>query len=96
MSTSETVIKIKDKIEIRRIIQPNPAQIDNQQLVIQNNEDPTAVQIEHPEAIIRRVGCEKIILKTSLMGPAGPMGETSTFNDLEIPSLAARFLSRLD
>jgi hypothetical protein len=44
---------------------------------------------------IKVVGCEKYVLKTSSTGMPGPKGDTSTFNDLEIDSLAVRFLGRL-
>jgi hypothetical protein len=55
--------------------------------------DPSVVQKE--QSVIRTVGCDKFVLKTSYRGPQGPRGDTSSFNDLEIPSLRQRFLNKL-
>jgi hypothetical protein len=48
------------------------------------------------QSVIQTVGCDKIVMKTSYRGPQGPRGDTATFNDLEIPSLAQRFRSRFN
>lgn len=55
---------------------------------------PDAV-VGKEQAVMKVIGCEKYVLKTTYHGMPGAKGDTSTFNDLEIESLAARFLGRL-
>jgi hypothetical protein len=55
---------------------------------------PNAV-VGKEQAVIKILGCDKIVLKTTYAGPPGPKGDTAEFDDLEIPSLALRFQSRL-
>jgi hypothetical protein len=65
--------------------------------------DPT-LQINDLVEVRRIVGAEQAVkvcttdtyvLKTTYVGIPGAKGDTSSFNDLEIASLADRFLGRL-
>lgn len=55
--------------------------------------EQSIVGIQQPGVQVK--DCDKIVIRTSYRGPQGPKGDTSTFNDLDIPSLKARFLNRL-
>jgi hypothetical protein len=58
--------------------------------------DPTnGSVVKKEQSVIQTVGCDKIVMKTSYRGPQGPKGDTSMFNDLDIPSLSQRFLNKL-
>ena len=47
------------------------------------------------QSVIKKVGCDKIVLKTSYRGAQGPRGEAAVIDDFEIESLLERFQSRL-
>lgn len=55
---------------------------------------PNAV-VGKEQAVIKTVGCDKIVLKTTYQGPQGPKGDTAEFDDLEIDDLTLRFTARL-
>lgn len=67
----------------------------NNKVEIRKIEAPSGAVVKKEQSIIQTVGCDKIVMKTSYRGPQGPKGDTSSFNDLDIPSLANRFLGRL-
>ena len=55
---------------------------------------PDAI-VTKTNSVIKKVGCDKIVLKTSYRGPQGPIGDTAQFDDLVIDDLSVIFLGRL-
>ena len=89
------VAKVVDHHEIHRVDSVSPAVVQTERAAVQTvTLDKTSLR-QTDRAVVQTVGCDKTILKMSYRGPQGPKGDTATFNDLQIPSLAARFLGRL-
>jgi hypothetical protein len=94
IGSTEPAVANHETTEVRNVESDKIAMRSNLTGVRTNTSvEQSIVGIQQPGVQVK--DCEKIVIRTSYRGPQGPKGDTSTFNDLDIPSLKARFLTRL-